>query len=110
VAEEKQDPRSFLMLTRRLLELRRAIPALTLGSYQSIEQENDNCFVYLRQHDDQRYMVALNFSDQEQVVTVTGHIEGNIVISTFMDREGFIDLSKVHLRSNEGILINAGEL
>ena len=69
VAEEQHDPRSFLMLTRRLLELRRAIPALTLGSYQSIEQENVNCFVYLRQHDDQRYMVALNFSDQEQVLT-----------------------------------------
>jgi alpha-glucosidase len=110
VAEEQHDPRSLLMLERRLLELRRAIPALTLGSYVSIEQENVNCFVYLRQHDDQRYMTALNFSDQEQVVTVTGHTEGNIVISTFMDREGLIDLSKVHLRRNEGILINLEEL
>jgi len=109
VADEQHDPHSMLMFTRRLLELRRAIPALTLGSYQSIEQENVNCFVYLRQHDDQRYLVILNFSAQDQVVTVPGHNQGYIVLSTSMDREGFIDLLTVHLRSNEGILINAGE-
>ena len=110
VAEEQHDPRSLLMLTRRLLELRRAIPALTLGSYQSIEQENVNCFVYLRQHDDQRYMIVLNFSDQEQVLALSGHTNGEIVLSTFMDREGFVDLSEIHLRSNEGMLINVGEV
>src|SRR5438552_12777298 len=53
VAVEQREPRSFLMFARRLLELRRALPALVLGSYQSIEQENVNCFAYLRQHGDQ---------------------------------------------------------
>jgi len=110
VAVEQRDPRSFLMFARRLLELRRALPALVLGSYQSIEQENVNCFVYLRQHDDQRYLIVLNFSAQDQVVTVAGHTQGYIVLSTSIDREGFIDLSEIHLRSNEGILVNVGEL
>src|SRR5437667_7554693 len=110
MANEQRDPRSFLMFTRRLLELRRALPALVLGSYQSIEQENVNCFVYLRQHDDQRYLVILNFSAQDEVVSVPGRNHGYIVISTSLDREGFIDLSEIHLGSNEGILINAGEL
>jgi alpha-glucosidase len=110
VAAEQRDPRSFLMLTHRLLELRRASPALTIGSYQSIEQENVNCFVYLRQHDDQRYLVILNFSAQDQIVTIAGYTQGYIVLSTSVDREGLIDLSEVHLRSNEGILINVGEL
>ena len=110
VAEEQHDPRSFLMLTRRLLELRRAIPALTLGSYQSIEQENDNCLVYLRQHDDRRYMIVLNFSDQEQVLDISRHTNGEIALSTFMDREGFVDLSEIHLRANEGMLIDVGEV
>jgi alpha-glucosidase len=110
VAAEQLDPRSLLMLVNRLLELRRAIPALTLGSYQSIEQENVNCFVYMRQHDDQRYIMVLNFSNQDQVLTVTGYTEGNVILSTSLDREGMIDLSEVHLRSNEGILINVGEV
>ena len=98
------------MLVSRLLELRRAIPALTLGSYQSIEQENVNCFVYLRQHDDQRYMIVLNFSDREQVLALSRHTNGEIALSTFMDREGFVDLSEIHLRANEGMLINVGEV
>jgi alpha-glucosidase len=110
VADEKHDPRSMLMFTLRLLELRRSLPALTIGSYQSIEQENVNCFVYLRQHEEQRYLVILNFSAQNQVVTGVGHTQGHIVLSTAMDREGLIDLSEVHLRSYEGILIDAGEL
>jgi len=110
VAHEQRDPRSMLMFTRRLLELRRALPALTIGSYQSVEQENVNCFIYLRQHDDQHYLVVLNFSTQEQVVTLPGYTQGQIAISTSMDRAGFVDLSEVHLRSNEGILINVGEL
>ena len=109
VADEQHYPRSLLMFVRRLLELRRALPALTLGSYQSIEQENINCFVYVRQHDDQRYLVILNFSAQDQVVTVPGHSQGYIVLSTSIDREGLIDFSEVHLRSNEGILIDAKE-
>ena len=92
------------------MELRRALPALALGSYQSVEQENVNCFVYLRQHDDQRYLVILNFSAQDEVVTVAGHTQGYIVLSTSMDREGLIDLSEIHLRSYEGILVNVGEV
>jgi alpha-glucosidase len=110
VADEQRDPRSMLMFTHRLLELRRVLLGLTLGSYQSIEQENVNCFVYLRQHDDQRYLVILNFSAHDQVLIIPGHSQGYIVLSTSVDREGLIDLSEVHLRSNEGILINVGEL
>jgi alpha-glucosidase len=110
VAGEQRDPHSFLTFTRRLLELRRAVLALTIGSYQSIDHENVNCFVYLRQFDDQRYLVMLNFSAQEQVVTVTGYPQGYIALSTAMNREGMIDLLDVHLRSYEGLLIHVGEL
>ena len=109
VAVEQRDPRSMLMLTRRLLELRRALPVLTLGSYQSLEQENAHCFAYLRQYDNQSYLVILNFSDEEQIVSIAGYTEGNIVLSTSMDRGGVIDISEVHVRGNEGLLINMGE-
>src|SRR5947209_4924564 len=52
VAAEQHDPRSMLLLTHTLLHLRWAQPALTLGSYHSLDQENATCFVYLRQHHD----------------------------------------------------------
>jgi alpha-glucosidase len=105
VTAEQHDPRSLLMFIHSLLELRRAQPALTIGSYQSIEQDNPYCFVYLRQHNEQRYLVILNFSAQNESLTVPGQIQGHIVLSTYIDSEGSLDLSTVQLRGNEGILI-----
>jgi len=105
VAHEQRDPRSFLMLTHRLLELRRALPALTIGSYQSIEQENITCFVYLRQHANQHCLVVLNFSTQNQVVMLPELVQGRVLLSTHVDRDGLISLSEVRLRGNEGLLV-----
>jgi alpha-glucosidase len=107
VAVEQHDPRSFLTLVHTLLALRRSLPALTVGSQQSIDQPNPTCFVYLRQHAEQRCLVALNFSAQEQVVTLPEQGEGRLLLSTYLDREGPIPLSELHLRGNEGLLISA---
>jgi alpha-glucosidase len=105
VAVEQHDPRSFLTLEHTLLTLRRTLPALTVGSQQSIDQPNPTCFVYLRQLSDQRCLVALNFSAQDQVVILPGQGQGRLLLSTHLDREGPIPLSEVHLRGNEGLLI-----
>ncbi|GLV53267.1 alpha-amylase [Dictyobacter sp. S3.2.2.5] len=105
VAAEQQDPRSILMLTRALLAVRRSSDALTLGSYQSVEQESATCFVYQRQYVHQCCLVALNFSAQDQVVTLPSQRQGRILLSTHLDREGLIPLSAMHLRGNEGILL-----
>src|SRR5438132_8052349 len=105
VAAEQHDPRSFLMLTRALLDIRRSHSSLILGSYQSVNQESATCFVYLRQYSDQRCLVALNFSAQDQVVTLPEQGQGRILLSTHLDREGPLPLSEVHLRGNEGLLI-----
>ena len=108
VAAELHDPHSFLMLTRALLTIRRSHPALTLGSYLSVEQENPACFVYLRQYADQRYLVILNFSVEEQVANLPGQGQGHVILSTCMDRGGSLDLSTAHLRGNEGLLVGVG--
>jgi len=105
VAAEQQGPRSFLTLTRTLLNLRRSLPALTLGSYQSVDQENDTCFVYQREYEDQRYLIALNFSQQEQIIKLPEQGQGRILLSTHMDRADTLDLSEFRLRANEGLLI-----
>ena len=105
VAAEQHDPRSSLMLTRALLDVRRSHPALTLGSYRSIEQESATCFVYLRQHADQRCLMALNFSAHDQVVRLPEQGQGRVLLSTHLDCGGLIPLSEVHLRGNEGLLL-----
>ncbi len=110
VVVEQHDPRSFLMLVRTLLDVQRSHSALSLGSYQSVDQENATCFVYLRQSSNQRYLIALNFSDQEQTVKLPEMGKGRIVLSTYLDREELIDLALLRLRRNEGNVIELATL
>lgn len=51
VASQLADPRSMVSLTRRLLALRRASPALSVGRYRPLDGVDvpEGCFVYLRE-------------------------------------------------------------
>ena len=105
VEAEQHDPRSFLSLTRSLLEQRRKLTTLTLGSYRSLELENEVCIAYLRQYENQSSLIALNISAHEQMIALSQLGQGRIILSTYMDREDTLDLSTIHLRPNEGLLI-----
>lgn len=105
VEAEQHDSCSFLSLTRSLLEQRRKLTALTLGSYRSLELENEMCIAYLRQYENQSYLVALNISAHDQMIALPQLGQGRIILSTHMDREDNLDLSTIHLRANEGLLI-----
>lgn len=63
--------------------------------------------IYLRQHNDQHYLVAFNVWAQEQVVKLSGQGQGRIVLSTCMNREGPFDLSELRLPWNEGASLNS---
>ena len=102
---EQDDPHSFLALIRALLDLRRSHSAFISGSYQTLEQENRACFVYMRQYESKHYLVALNLSAENQVVTLSEQSQGRVLLSTHMDREEHLLLSEIHLRGNEGLLI-----
>ncbi len=108
VEEEMGDPASLLSLTRALVTLRRSTPALRLGSYQAMEPAPQGCFVYTRELDGARYLVALNFSGRERVLPAPELAGGSIVLSTHLDREGDIDLGSVVLRPNEGCIFVIG--
>jgi alpha-glucosidase len=109
VAVEREDPHSMLSLTRALIQLRRATPALSIGSFHSIVSVSDNCYAYLRQYDQQRYLISLNFSDDEQIVKVPELGSGHVAISTHLDREETIDLTSFCLRGLEGCVIELNE-
>jgi alpha-glucosidase len=109
VASELNDPRSTLNFYRKLLAYRKSTPALQTGGYRSITPESaeaqTNCFVFERQTDDQRLIVALNFSDVEQKVSLSGFGTGKILLSTKLDREDEANLDNFMLRANEGCII-----
>jgi alpha-glucosidase len=65
VAAQAKDPFSILNLYRKLLQVRRQSAALFGGSYHSLDAGPD-CFAYLRQAGDERFLVVLNFSPHHQ--------------------------------------------
>ena len=92
-----------------LLSLRRRISALADGSYQTLESGSEHCFVYLRERGEQRLVMALNCSEQGQVVRVPGVDQGRVLLSTYLDREGPANLAALALRSQEGCIIEIKE-
>jgi len=103
VARQLDDPNSLLSFYRRLIWYRKGSPALTAGSYRLVEAAPDT-FVYLREHADQRLLIALNFAGEPRPVTIPTPGAGTIVQGTESGREPRVS-SAVKLEPAEALLI-----
>lgn len=105
VESQLADSKSILNLYRRLLSYRKDSSALKIGNYEPKAEVTEDCYVYLRQSGDQRILVALNFADHKRECCLSKLGRGKIVISTYLDREEQVNLNKLLLRSNEGVIV-----
>jgi alpha-glucosidase len=101
VAAERDDPGSMLTLYRRLIALRKAEPALVAGAWLPLTASGDG-FVYLRQHGERRLLVALNMGSEPLAVPLPD--QGEILLSTHLDREGETVWDEIDLRADEGVV------
>jgi alpha-glucosidase len=106
VANQSQQPDSIFNLYRRLLAIRAQSPSLQAGTFRSLDVESADCFVYIREYNEERHLVALNFSAQACEISIP-HISGSaqFVLSTHMDRTGSAHLEQLTLRAYEGIIL-----
>ena len=79
-----------------------------MGSYTSLADMPPSVFTYLRAYENERFLIALNFSAEAQAISYQNK-QGKIVFSTFLDRREEITLQQFTLRGNEGILIELKE-
>ncbi len=106
VEAQRKDSRSQLALFKRPTGLRRELKALATGSYRSLDTKNEPVFAYLREHEGERALVALNFgSSPEEVDLSEAGTEGELLCSTLMDREGGLDPKQLALRPGEGVVV-----
>jgi alpha-glucosidase len=111
VGVESEDNTSLLTLVRNLLKLRRETPALNIGSYKTISSDNNEIFAYLRQHQDQKVLVVLNFSPTSQKALLRNieaevNQKAEIICSTIPGNSGkTIMPGELELQSNEGVVI-----
>ena len=104
VAAQRHDPTSMLTLTRALIGLRRAAPALNMGSIRTLDAP-DGLLAYLREAPNERYLIVLNFTDQPQgALLPEAFSSANIVLSTYLDRNELVTNRELRLRPNEGIV------
>jgi alpha-glucosidase len=95
----------MLTLYRRLLALRRAEAALSVGSYRQLHASGD-LLAYVREYQGRRIAVALNLGSQPRIVALPEAAGGQVLISTDPHRTGG-DLGRtVALAADEGIVIS----
>ncbi len=106
VAAERDDPHAMLTLVRRLLELRRATPALTVGTVRTLDTGQPDTLAYVREADGRRVLVVLNFGATPYTLDL-GHVaaSGTVLVATGLDRAGAVDLARLSLEANEGLVI-----
>jgi alpha-glucosidase len=104
VREEDRDPTSSLSLYRKLLQLRRAHPALSLGEYEPIAATGD-LLAYVRRTKDERFLVVLNLGGEACGLSWDAlGLSGRLLLSTHLDRHGEVFTDHVALRPNEGVI------
>jgi alpha-glucosidase len=105
---QSADPRSTLALYRRLIWLRRRTPALRAGGQRSVAL-GEGIFGYLRQLDEERFLVAINFTGA--AVRAAGAAaglasSGRLVVSSDPDRpEGPADPGDLRLGPDEAVVV-----
>jgi alpha-glucosidase len=101
VAAQQGDSRSMLTLHRKLIELRREHPALSVGDYRHVYTD-DYVIMYDRLIEDERFRVALNLSHAPQRLAWE-QAGAKVVLSTHMDRDGEVGHA-LELRADEAVV------
>ena len=105
VVLERDSPTSILTLYRRLIELRRAEPALSVGEFAPLPGDDD-LMAYIRKTDERRLLVVLNLSAKPQSFSISDlQCRGSLLLSTHLDRSREVLRDKLDLRGDEGAII-----
>ena len=107
VAEQEIQADSMLNFFKALSFLRADEPALHRGSYATVSSGADQVFAYRRDAAGHAsFLIVLNFGDAAHTLDLSsaGH-RGVIEVATGMQRSGELDLDKLDLVADEGLVI-----
>ncbi len=104
VAASRQDEASMLLLTRRILSLRKQEPALSLGHWSSIQVESD-VLAYRRYDDNQCFVILANLDSTAKTVSLESGFEGVIELSTMQKPVKIAIDADIQLKPDEAVII-----
>jgi alpha-glucosidase len=105
VQAQAADPDSDLMLFRALIRLHKLVPALRVGAYRALG-DDEHVLAYVREHDGERVLVALGLSAGGGAVDLSSVAPGGrVLVATHPDRDGQVTLDALVLRPGEGLVV-----
>ena len=105
VANLDADAASILSLYRALIGLRKKLPPLVSGDYVPIAAEGD-LLLYRRESGETTVVIALNLgAEPVSIKSDAAGLSGEILLSTFLDRQGEKIQGALDLRGDEGVMI-----
>lgn len=106
VETEANNPQSLLCFYKKLIWLRKKLPALVEGDYQSmISGIPEKCYCYRRQTKQQELVVCLNFSAQKQKVVLNTEAKVDIIIATIPEGIELVNDHTLILGPDVGCLV-----
>jgi alpha-glucosidase len=105
VSDMQNDERSLLHLYRQLIRLRKQTPALHSGDYAPLRSHND-VLAFERFSPTEKLNIALNLTHQPRRMDFAS--DGNIVLSTHLDRKDSTVERSLLLRPDEGVIVSTG--
>ena len=105
VVNLEADARSILSLYKALIRLRKELPQLVSGDYVPVAAQG-NLLLYRRQSEGKAVVIALNLgAEPVSLASDALGLGGEILLSTFLDRQGEKIQGALDLRGNEGAII-----
>ncbi|MEY9816650.1 alpha-glucosidase [Bradyrhizobium japonicum] len=101
---------SLYWLYRRLIDFRRKHIALTEGSYTPLKARGD-LLLFGRELREERILIALNLGPEPIAVSFADELLcGQVLLSSFADRDGEEVRAGIDLRGNEGLLMTVNRV
>jgi alpha-glucosidase len=107
VSAQINDSNSQLNFLKKMIWLRKTLPALLEGDYRSLtDGVPDSCYCYLRETDQQKLAVCLNFSSRRvEINPIKANGNSIVLISTNHSRNQGNIVFPFYLEADEGCLI-----
>jgi len=99
------DAQSILSLYKALIRLRKKLPQLMSGGYLPIAAQGD-LLLYRREGVEGAVVIALNLgAEPVSIASDAAGLDGEILLSTLLDRQGEKIQGVLDLRGNEGVIV-----
>jgi len=73
--EQQNDPNSLFQFYKQTIDLRKKHVALSVGSFQNADNNNEKVLSFYRTHAKEKVLVMANLSNEKQVVRITDEIK-----------------------------------